>query len=57
MDSAGDLKLARKIARATAVAFREHIDEMRKQGSIHGELTVVVKDGKKERRFPYRSSA
>jgi hypothetical protein len=52
MDSIGDLRVARKIARGSAIVIREYLDEMRKQGRINGELSIVVKDGKKERRLP-----
>ena len=55
MESAGDLRVARKIASGSAVVIREYIDEMRKQGRITGELSIVVKDGKRERRLPYLS--
>jgi hypothetical protein len=57
MESAGDLRVARKIASGSAVVIREYIDEMRKQGRITGELSIVVKDGKRERRLPYLSMA
>ena len=57
MESAGDLRVARKIASGSAAVIREYIDEMRKQGRITGELSVVVKDGKRERRSPYLSTA
>jgi hypothetical protein len=57
MESAGDLRVARKIARGSAVVIRDYIDEMRKQGRISGELSIVVKDGKTERRLPYLSIA
>jgi hypothetical protein len=53
MESAGDLRVARKIAAGSAVVIREYIDEMRKQGRITGELSIVVRQGKKERRLPY----
>jgi hypothetical protein len=53
MESAGDLRVARKIATGSAVVIREYIDEMRKQGRITGELSIVVRQGKKERRLPY----
>ena len=53
MESAGDLRVARKIARSSAIVIRDYIDEMRKQGRISGELSIVVKDGKTERRLPY----
>jgi hypothetical protein len=55
MESAGDLRVARKIASGSAAVIREYIDEMRKQGRITGELSVVVKDGRMERRSPYLS--
>jgi hypothetical protein len=57
MESAGDLRVARKIASGSAAVIREYIDEMRKQGRITGELSIVVKDGKRERRSPYLSIA
>jgi len=53
MESAGDLRLAQKIAIGSAVLIREYIDEMRRQGRINGELSIVVKEGGKERRMPY----
>jgi len=34
------------------LVIREYLDEMRKQGRINGELSIVVKDGKKERSCP-----
>jgi hypothetical protein len=34
-ESAGDLRVARKIASGSAVVIREYIDEMRKQGKNH----------------------
>jgi hypothetical protein len=55
MESAGDLRVARKIASGSATVIREYIDEMRKQGRISGELSIVVTDGKKQRRLPYVS--
>lgn len=57
MESAGDLRVARKIARGSAIVIREYIDEMRKQGRISGELSIVVKNGNKERRLPYLSTS
>jgi hypothetical protein len=55
MESAGDLRVARKIASGSAMVIREYIDEMRKQGRISGELSIIVTDGKKQRRLPYVS--
>jgi hypothetical protein len=55
MESPGDLRVARKIARGSAIVIRDYIDEMRKQGRVSGELSIVVKDGKTERRLPYAS--
>jgi len=56
MDSARDLRVARKVASGSAAMIREYLDEMRKQGRINGELSIVVKDGKKERRLPLVSN-
>ncbi len=53
MESTGDLRVAKKIATGSAVVIREYVDEMRKQGRISGELSIVVREGKKERRLPY----
>jgi hypothetical protein len=55
MDSAGDLRVARRIASGSAIVIREYLDEMRKQGRITGELSILVKEGKKERRLPFVS--
>jgi hypothetical protein len=57
LESAGDLKVARKIASGSATVIRAYLDEMRKQGRINGELSIVVKDGKTARRLPYPSVA
>lgn len=57
MESAGNLRVARKVAVGSAAVIREYIDEMRKQGRINGELSIVVREGKKERRLPYPSVA
>jgi hypothetical protein len=57
MERPGDLKIAEKIARGSALVIKDYIDEMRRQGRISGELSVVVKNGSKERRMPYRSTA
>ncbi len=56
MDSAGDLRVAEKIARGSALVIKEYIEEMRKQGRISGELSIVVKNGSRERRMPYLST-
>jgi len=53
MERAGDLKVARKIARGSAIVIREYIDQLRKQGRISGKLSIIVRDGKRERRLPY----
>ena len=55
MESTGNLRVARKIATGSAAVIREYIDEMKKQGRISGELSIVVREGKKERRLPYPS--
>jgi hypothetical protein len=57
METARDLRVARKIASGSAIVIREYIDEMRKQGRIRGKLSIVVKDGKRELRLPYLSAA
>jgi len=57
MESAGDLKVARKIASGSATVIRAYLEEMRKQGRINGELSIVVKNGKTARRLPYPSIA
>jgi len=51
MDSIG-IEGRKEIASGSAIVIREYLDEMRKQGRINGELSIVVKDGKKERRLP-----
>ena len=55
MESTGDLRVARKVAAGSAAVIREYIDEMRKQGRISGQLSIVVREGNKERRLPYLS--
>jgi hypothetical protein len=56
MESTGDLRVARKIAKGSAIVIREYIDEMRRQGRVSGKLSIVVKDGSRERRLPYLST-
>jgi hypothetical protein len=51
------LRVAKKIASGSAPVIREYIDEMRKRGRITGELSIVVRDGKRERQLPYISFA
>jgi len=51
------LRAARKIASGSAIVIRGYIDEMRKQGRISGELSIIIRDGKKELRLPYHSTA
>ena len=53
MESAGDLRVAKKVASGSAAFIREYIEEMKKQGRIGGELFIVVKEGNKELRLPY----
>jgi hypothetical protein len=53
MASAGNLRVARKIANGSAIVIKEYIDDMRGQGRISGELSIVVKEGGTERRLPY----
>jgi hypothetical protein len=57
MDSARDLRVARKIAKGSATVIKGYVDETRRQGRIIGDLTIVVKDGGKERRMPYLPTA
>ena len=51
------MKVARKIASGSARVIRAYLDEMRKQGRINGELSIVVKDGRTARRLPYPAVA
>jgi hypothetical protein len=57
MESARDLKVAEKIARGSAIMIKEYIEEMRRQGRIRGELSIIVKDGRNERRLPFSPTA
>jgi hypothetical protein len=48
------MKLAEIVAKHGAKMVREYIAELRRQGRIKGKLTVVLKDGKREVRRPFR---
>jgi len=54
MDDSDDL-LTERIAEGCAAMIRACLDELRKQGRINGELSIVVKDGRKEIRLPFPS--
>ena len=54
MGNTRDLKLAERVAEAGAKMIREYVAEMRRQGRAKGKLFIVMKDGKRELRFPYR---
>jgi len=56
MESDGDLRIAEKVAKGSAIVIRDYIDEMRRQGRIRGELSIVVKSGRIQRRLPWPST-
>lgn len=56
MTKSQGMRLAELVARAGAKMVREYVAEMRKQGKIKGKLFIVINDGKKQRRFPFRET-
>ena len=56
MGANGDLALAERIGEAGGKMIREYLAELRRQGRIKGPLTVIVRAGRKEIRFPYPES-
>lgn len=50
------MRLAEGVGRAGARMVREYVAELRRQGRIKGNLFVVIKDGKKRTRFPYKEA-
>jgi hypothetical protein len=51
-----DLRIAEAAAHAMAKFGREYIAELRRQGKIKGRLYVIIKDGKKQVRRPFREA-
>ena len=51
-----DVKIAEAAARAMAKFGREYIAELRRQGKIKGNLYVVLKDGKRQVKRPFREA-
>ena len=54
MDDSADI-LAERIAEGSAAMVRAYLDELRRQGRIKGQLSIIVKDGRKEIRLPFPS--
>jgi len=50
-----DLAIAESVAAGAAKMIDEYLAEMRSQGRVHGELSVLVRDGNKRVRFQYRT--
>ena len=55
MANTRDLAIAESVAVGAAKMIDEYLAEMRRQGRIHGELSVLVKDGDKRVRFQYKT--
>ena len=53
MESDGDMRIAEKVARDSAILVRDYIEEMRRQGRIKGKLSLVVTDGKRRIKVPF----
>jgi len=48
------MRLAESVAKAGAMMIKEYLAELRRQGRIKGNLYVVIKDGKRSAKFPFR---
>lgn len=49
-----DMKLAESVAKAGAKMVRDYVKELRRQGRVKGKLYVMIRDGKKQAKFPFR---
>jgi hypothetical protein len=50
------MRVAEIIAKAGAKMMRDYVKELRRQGKIKGNLYIVLKDGKKQFRRPFREA-
>jgi len=57
MAKSRDMKLAESVAKAGARMIRDYVREMRRQGRIKGNLYIMIKDGKKEAKLPFRETS
>jgi len=57
MAKSRDMKLAESVAKAGARMIREYVKEMRRQGRIKGNLYIMIKDGKKVAKLPFRETS
>lgn len=56
MAKSRDVKIAEAVGHAMARFGREYIAQLRRQGKIKGNLYVVLKDGKRQIRRPFREA-
>lgn len=56
MGKSRDMKLAESVGKAGAKMVRDYLAELRRQGRIKGNLYIIIRDGKKSAKFPFREA-
>jgi len=54
MAKSRDMRLAETVAKAGARMIKDYVKELRRQGRIKGNLYIVIKDGRKRTKSPFR---